>query len=102
LIGDLLSDAAIFLKGVKVLNAILSPIEHFSFMSIVVAIPLAAMDTVYLNLDDSEVTQRSHPNFFIRRLRVGNKFLERPKTCFRRNFHIFVSLEGNLLCRFSI
>ena len=54
-IGDLLSDAAIFLKGVKVLKAILSPMEHFGFMSIVVAIPLAGMDTVYLNLADSEV-----------------------------------------------
>ena len=39
-IGDLLSDAGIFLKGVKVLNANLSPIEYFSLMSIVDAIPL--------------------------------------------------------------
>ena len=39
-IGDLLSDAGIFLKGVKVLNANLSPIEYFSLMSIIDAIPL--------------------------------------------------------------
>ena len=38
-IGDLLSDARIFLKGVKALNANLSPIEYFSLMSIVDAIP---------------------------------------------------------------
>ena len=39
-IGDLLSDAGIFLKGVKVLNANLSPIEYFSLMSIVDVIAL--------------------------------------------------------------
>ena len=39
-IGDLLSDAGIFLKGVKVLNENLSPIECFNLMSIVDAIPL--------------------------------------------------------------
>ena len=39
-IGDLLSDAGIFLKGVKVLDANLSPIEYFSLMSIVDAILL--------------------------------------------------------------
>ena len=39
-IGDLLSDAEIFVKGVRVLNANLSPIEYFSLMSIVDAIPL--------------------------------------------------------------
>ena len=39
-IVDLLSDAGIFLKGVKVLNANLSPIEYFSLISIVDAIPL--------------------------------------------------------------
>ena len=39
-ISDLLYDAGIFLKGVKVLNANLSPIEYFSLMSIVDAIPL--------------------------------------------------------------
>ena len=70
-IGDLLSDAGIFLKGVKVLNANLSPIEYFSLMSIVDAIPLEwrqmirknmqhpppyMSDTIYLNLDDSEIT----------------------------------------------
>ena len=38
-IGDLLSDAGIFLKGVKMLNANLSPIEYFSLMSIVDTIP---------------------------------------------------------------
>ena len=32
-IGDLLSDAGISLKGVKVLNANLSPTEHFSLIS---------------------------------------------------------------------
>ena len=39
-IGDLLFDGGIFLKGVKVLNANLSPIEYFSLMSIVDAISL--------------------------------------------------------------
>ena len=39
-IVDLLSDAGIFLKGVKVLNANLSPIGYFSLMSIVDAISL--------------------------------------------------------------
>ena len=40
MIGDLLFDAGIFLKGVKVLNANLSHMEHFSSMGIVDAIPL--------------------------------------------------------------
>ena len=40
-IGVLLSDAGIFLKGVKVLSkSHLSPIEYYSLMSIVDAIPL--------------------------------------------------------------
>ena len=39
-IVDLLSDAGIFPKSVKVLNANLSPIEYFSLMSIVDVIPL--------------------------------------------------------------
>ena len=70
-IGDLLSDAGICLKGVKVLNANLSPIEYFSLMSIVDVIPLEwrqmisqntqhvppyMSDTIYLNLDNSEIT----------------------------------------------
>ena len=38
-IDDLLSDAEILLKGVWILNANLSPIEYFSLMSIVDAIP---------------------------------------------------------------
>ena len=38
--GDLFCDAGIFLNGVKVLNANLSPIEHFSLMSIIDTIPL--------------------------------------------------------------
>ena len=69
-IGDLLSDTGIFLKGVKVLNAILSPIEHFKLMSIVDAIPrewrqiirqdtqhlpLHIGDTIYLKMENSEV-----------------------------------------------
>ena len=70
-IGDLLSDDGIFLKGVKVLNANLSPIEYFSLMSIVDAIPREwrqmirqntqhvppyISDTIYLNLDNSEIS----------------------------------------------
>ena len=43
-IGDLLSDAGIFLKGVKVLNVNLSAIEYFSLISIVDAIPVAIND----------------------------------------------------------
>ena len=43
-IGDLLSDAGIFLKGVKVLNVNLSAIEYFSLISIVDAIPMAIND----------------------------------------------------------
>ena len=69
-IGDLLSDTGIFLKGVKVLNANLSPIEHFKLMSIVDAIrrewrqiirqdtqhlPLHIGDTIYLKMENSEV-----------------------------------------------
>ena len=69
-IGDLLSDTGIFLKGVKVLNANLSPIEHFKLMSIVDAIPrewrqiirqgiqhppLHLGDTIYLKMENSEV-----------------------------------------------
>ena len=38
--GDLLSDAGIFLRGVKVCKSYLSPIEYYSLMSIVDAIPL--------------------------------------------------------------
>ena len=38
-VGDLLSDTGSFLKGLKVLNANLSPVEHFKLMSIVNAIP---------------------------------------------------------------
>ena len=38
-VGDLLSDAGVFLKGVNVLNANLSPIERFKLMGIVDAIP---------------------------------------------------------------
>ena len=37
--GDLLSDTGSFLKGLEVLNANLSPEEHFKLMSIVNAIP---------------------------------------------------------------
>ena len=43
-IGDLLSDAGIFVKGVKVLNVNLSAIEYFSLISIVDAIPMAIND----------------------------------------------------------
>lgn len=38
-VGDLLSGTGSFLKGLKVLNANLSPVEHFKLMSIVNAIP---------------------------------------------------------------
>ena len=37
-VGDL-SDTGSFLKGLKVLNANLSPVQHFKLMSIVNAIP---------------------------------------------------------------
>ena len=37
-IGDLISDTGIFIKGVKVLHANLSPIKHFKLMSVVDAI----------------------------------------------------------------
>ena len=40
MIGDLLSDTGIFLKGDKLLNANLCPIEHFKLMSIVDTIPI--------------------------------------------------------------
>ena len=95
-ISDLLSDAGIFLKGVKVSNANLSPIEYFSVMSIVDAIllewremirqntqhvPPYISDTIYLNLDNSEITlsKVSYSNYYIGRLRVGKKFLQRPR-----------------------
>ena len=70
-IGDLFCDAGIFLNGVKVVNANLSRIEHFSLMSIIDTMPLEWRqiirqnaqhvpsymgDTIYLNLDNSEVT----------------------------------------------
>ena len=70
-IGDLLSDTGSFVRGVKVLNANLSPIEYFSSMSIVDAIPREwrqmvrqntqrvppyISDTIYLNLDNSETS----------------------------------------------
>ena len=38
-ISDLIPDNGIFLKGVKVLHANLSPIQHFKLMSVVDAIP---------------------------------------------------------------
>ena len=38
-VGDHLSDTGSFLKALKVLNANLSPVEHFKLMSIVNAIP---------------------------------------------------------------
>ena len=37
-IGDLISDTGIFIKGVKVLHANLSPIKHFKLMSVFDAI----------------------------------------------------------------
>ena len=49
-ISDLLSDAGIFLKGVKVLNANMSPIEYFSLMSIVDAIPLEWRQMIRQNM----------------------------------------------------
>ena len=39
-VGDLLSDAGVFLKGANVLNTNLSPLERFKLMGIVDAIPL--------------------------------------------------------------
>ena len=38
-IGNLISGTGIFLKGVKVLRADLSPIQHFKLISVVNAIP---------------------------------------------------------------
>ena len=38
-ISDLIPDTGIFLEGVKVLHAKLSPIQHFKLMSVVDAIP---------------------------------------------------------------
>ena len=67
-IGDLISDTGIYLKGVKVLRANLSPIQHFKFMSVVDAIPrdwrrrqssqhLSSHTDgiIYLKLENSEV-----------------------------------------------
>ena len=69
-IGDLISDTGIFLKGVKVLHANLSPIQHFKLMSVVDAIPRDwrriirqsvqhlpshTDDIIYLKLEISEV-----------------------------------------------
>ena len=34
-VSDLLSDAGVFLKGANVLNANLSPLEHFKLMGII-------------------------------------------------------------------
>ena len=50
-------------------------------------------DTIYLILDNSEVTlSKVSPKlqYYIRRLRVENKFLQRLRKSLRRNFHIFV------------
>ena len=69
-IGDLISDTGIFLKGVKVLHANLSPIPHFRLMSVVDAIPRDwrriirqsaqhlpshTDDIIYLKLENSDV-----------------------------------------------
>ena len=68
-VGDLLSDTGSFLKGLKVLNANLSPEEHFKLMSIVNAIPRQwkliirqstqhitsyISDTIYLKMGNSD------------------------------------------------
>ena len=69
-VGDLLSDGGVFLKGANVLNANLSPLEHFKLMSIVDALPCEWKqiirqsaqhppshigDAFYLKMEDSEV-----------------------------------------------
>ena len=69
-VGDLLSDGGVFLKGAKVLNANLSPLERFKLMSIVDALtcelkrvirqsaqhfPSHIGDAFYLKMEDSEV-----------------------------------------------
>lgn len=67
-IGDLISDTGIFLKGVKLLHANLSPLQYFKLMSVVDAIPRERRriirqsaqhspsntdDIIYLNLENS-------------------------------------------------
>ena len=105
-IVDLLSDAGIFPKSVKVLNANLSPIEYFSLMSIVDVMPLEwrqmirqntqhvpsyMSDTIYLNLDNSERTlSKVSSKLLYKRLRVQNKFLQLPRKSLTRNFIFFV------------
>jgi len=69
-VGDLLSDGGVFLKGVNVLNANLSPLERFKLMSIADALPCEWQriikqsaqhppshigDAFYLKMEDSEV-----------------------------------------------
>ena len=79
-VGDLLSDTGSFLKGLKVLNANLSPVEHFKLMGIIDAIPRQwkliirqstqhitsyISDMIYLKMGNSEwLYKRFYPRKF--------------------------------------
>ena len=104
-IGDLISDTGIFLKGVKVLHANLSPIQHFKLMSVVDAIPRDLRriirqiaqylpshtdDIIYLKLGNSEViiakvTSKSLRNAF----KSKKQFPPTAQKNSRKNFHSF-------------
>ena len=81
-IGDLLSDTGIFLKGVKVLNANLSPIEHFKLMSIVNAIPcewrqIIRQSTIHLPSNIGDSIQLKIENSEVALTNVSSKLLYR-------------------------
>ena len=104
-VTSVLSDTGIFLQGVKVLNANLSPIEHFKLMSIVDAIPHEWRqiirqstqhlpphidDTIYLRLDNSEVAlSKFRPNGSTMRLKAKSKSLQLLKKGLKKSFHSF-------------
>ena len=81
-IGDLLSDTGIFLKGVKVLNANLSPIEYFKLMSIVDAIPcewrpIIRQSTIHLPSNIGDSIQLKIENSEVALTNVSSKLLYR-------------------------
>ena len=65
-VGDLLSDTGSFLKGPKVLNANLSPVEHFKLMSIIVTNTVHCCDCVTVNTSlfcDIPISYRHYLSF---------------------------------------
>ena len=104
--GDLLSDTGSFLKGLEVLNANLSPEEHFKLMSIVNAIPrqwkmiirqstqhIASYisDTIYLKMGNSDEVALSEVSSkkLYEAFRNTKQVPPAPQTKLKKNFPTF-------------